>query len=735
MTDRPYSWHYLSGFTDMPGEHPFLREARGRLALYRNAPVPLPEEGVVCGVLDQVLLGEAVTNRINRHFLNQPVVEAILASPAYSDGEKADLLERLERFRPFLLSERVEQALDEDERVADEALLATSNHYNGHQVVDFARLFRGGIPGLLRDVDAALDTMEDPEGRLFLQSLRIAWEGAAMYILRHAEEARRRLREADPSQEERRRLARIERNCLAVSHGPPSSFEEALVLFWFAMNLTDHDSIGRFDHDLRPFYTASREAGMTREEARALLEQAWRMMDRNGAILNMTIGGRDAAGNREFDELSLLVMEVTRDLGLKGPNLCLRVDADMPADLWNEVHGSLAAGQALPALYNEDLIVPMLLREGIAPEDAWNFCLAGCSQVVIPGLSSFACDIGTYNTLKCLELALHEGIDPLLGRRVGPPVPPVSAMATFEEVLEAYRVQAEHAIRVGTRVNDKDHALRTDFASCIRSALTGDCIARGKGLFQGGARYYAVQNEVVGLTNTANALAAIRQVVFGEHRLSLSDLVATLDANFAGEEPLRQYLLHRVPKFGNGIPEVDDLRATLAREFFTSLAAHPAPLGGRHWPGEVIFHYHVQYGRATGASADGRMSRTPLADSAGPSQGTDMEGVTAILQSMKRLEFCGDRYPNTCSCLNLKFDRKMWKSAPDRMAAMLRVFMRSVFQLQVNVVSARDLEAALVHPEAYRSLVVRVGGYSAYFTCLDPDIQRDILARTTQEGF
>ena len=734
MAHRPYTWLYLTGFTEDAGEHPFLKEAHGRAALYGGAPAILPEEGVVCGNLDLVLMNEIATNRISRHFLNREPLEGLLASPDYSDAEKEDVKRRVEVFAPYVLSNRADAAYSEEETLAWESLLATSNHYNGHQVLDYDRLLREGVAGTLRRIRGALDRATDPESIVFLEAMRISWEGVSLYIRRHADEARRRLDEPGLSASERERLERIEKVQRAISGEAPTDFEQGVGLLYHFVGFADYDSIGRFDQYLWDLYDRSRRAGMTVGEAKELLQQMWRRMDRNGAILNMTLGGRDAKGVRKVNELTRLVLEVTREMGMKGPNLCLRVDAWMPEDLWEEVHLSLSAGQALPALYNEDMFVAMLLREGIREEDAWDFCLAGCSQVVVPGRSSFACDIGCYSPLKCLELALHEGFDRMIGKRVGPSTPPVSTMKTFEDLMEAYRAQTDHAIRVGVGVNDKDHSLRPDFASCIRSALTDDCIERGRSLFQGGARYYAVQNEVVGLTNTANALEAIRQVVFEERRIGLDRLVGVLDADFEGEEALRQYLVHKAPKFGNGLSSVDRLRGEIAREFFTKLASHPGPLGGRHWPGEVIFHYNVQYGRTLLASADGRKSGTPLADSSGPSQGTDAEGVTGILQSLRSIEYCGTSYPNTCSCLNLKFDRRMWRTSRDRMVAMLKTFMATVMQVQINVVSARDLQEALIHPEAYRSLVVRVGGYSAYFTSLDPAIQRDVLARTTQEG-
>lgn len=734
MAQRPITWHYLTGFTDAAVEHPYLREAHGRASLYARGEAVLPDEGIVCGNLDLVLEHEVATNRISRHFVNRELYDAALVSSDFSEAEKRDLRARMDRFRPFVLSERADAAYDEDERNAWESLLATSNHYNGHQVLDYALLMREGVSGIRLRIDAARASATDEETAVFLESLRVTWEGVSLYLRRHADEARRRLADAGLPPAERERMQRIARIHDRISGDAPRDFEEGVCLLWQFIGFSDYDSIGRFDQYLGDLYERSRAAGMPREDAKETLRQMWRIADRNGAILNMTVGGRDATGVRRFTDLSLLVLEVTRELGFKGPNLCLRVDGDFPDALWQEVHRSLGAGQALPALYNEDLIVPMLLREGIAPEDAWDFCLAGCSQVVVPGRSSFACDIGCYSVPKALELALHEGFDRFTGKQVGLRTPPAAEMRTFDDVMAAYRTQVHHAIRVGTGVNDKDHSLRLDFASCIRSALTADCIARGRGLFRGGARYYAVQNEVVGLTNAANALLAIRRVVFEERRIGLPDLIAALDRDFEGDEPLRQVLLRKVPKFGNGIAEIDALRAGIAKEFFAELASHPGPLGGRHWPGEVIFHYTVQYGRTCLASADGRRAGTPFADSCGPSQGTDAEGVTGILQSMRALTLAGPDYPNTCSCLNLKFDRRMWRSEMSKMTALLKTGMRDVMQMQINVVSARELEEALIHPEAFRSLVVRVGGYSAYFTALEPAIQRDVIARTTQEG-
>lgn len=730
---RPYTWHYLDGYLAGDSQtHPYLREAAGRCRFYRLAPVFLPVHGVLAGNIDKALEHEIVVNRISRHFLQKQVLDAILTSDAYTAAEKAGLADKIDRFRPQILSEVADAAYSEAELLAWEANLATSNHFNGHQVLDYGLLLQEGIPGLLNRIDTHLAQAADPEARIFYESLAQSFRGTADFIRRHADLAAQRQNEPGCPADEHARLARIEALCRAGADRRPQSFAEGLSLLWFFIGFADYDSAGRFDQYLYPLYRRSRDAGMSRQEARSLLVDFWQMLDANGAILNMTVGGNSRDGTSQVNELTWLVLEVTRELGLKGPNLCLRMGRHEPDALWDAVHTSLAAGQALPALYNEEQIVPMLLREGIAPEDAWDFCLAGCSQVVIPGKSSFACDIGTYNTLKCLELALHDGFDKRIGKQVGPHSGTPDSLDSYEAVYAAYQAQTAHAIQVGVSINNKDHTWRTEIASCIRSALTADCLTLGRPLFSGGARYYAVQNEVVGLTNTANALQAIRQVVFREERVTLTDLVAILDRDYDGAEALRLYLRNQVAKFGNGSAEVDRLRAQITQDFFSRLAAHPAPLGGRHWPGEVIFHYHVTLGQTTLASADGRKSGEPFADSAGPAQGTDRQGILGIFQSMRSVPVTTPDYPNTCCCLNLKFDLGFWQRARRPLIQALQTYLPTGFQVQVNVLDAADLEDALVHPENHRSLVVRVGGYSAYFVMLDPAIQRDIIARTTQ---
>lgn len=733
---QKYTWHYLSGYLGCTDESTYMKEAEGRYSVYSKADVFLPSSGVLAGNLDLALMNEVIVNRISRHFLQKEVYNAVMSSAEYKEQEKNELREMTEAFEPEVLSFRADAVYSNDELLAWESNLATSNHYNGHQVLDYKLLLAKGVGGLISDFKIKLseNAGKDHESEVFYKALIRAFEGVSVFIKRHADLALSLADQGCCSEEETARLKTIARLCSKIAEETPSGFAEGIAFLWFFVGFADYDSLGRFDQYLYPLYRQSIDSGMTRDEAKSLMKDFWLMLDRNGAIINMTCGGNNMDGSSAVNELTWLVLEVTRELKLKGPNLCLRLGENESDELWDTVHENLAAGQALPALYNEKEIVPMLVREGISEADAWDFCLAGCSQVVIPGKSSFACDIGTYNTLKCLELALHDGFDRRIGRQVGPHSGLPASFDSYEKVRNALSVQVDHAVRVGVSINNKDHDLRKDFCSCIRSALTSDCVEKGRHLFVGGARYYAVQNEVVGLTNTADSLLAIKKVVFGEKRLSLAELVEILDRNFAENEELRKYLINRVPKFGNGNEEADDLRIEITDEFFSKLASNKAPLGGRHWPGEVIFHYNTALGKTTLASPDGRSDGQPLADSSGPSQGADKNGVLGIFQSMSKMKFSSQEYPNTCSCLNLKFDLAFWKRAKKQITDLLKTYMKNGFQLQINVLNAKDLEEALIHPEAYSWLVVRVGGYSAYFTSLEPSIQRDIINRTTQKG-
>jgi formate C-acetyltransferase len=330
-----------------------------------------------------------------------------------------------------------------------------------------------------------------------------------------------------------------------------------------------------------------------------------------------------------------------------------------------------------------------------------------------------------------LNLALHNGFDTRLQKQAGPQTGDAASFQTFDDLYRAYREQMVYCVEKGAALNNQDVRARKDFLSCVRTFLIPECIEKGIGVLQGGATYNGIQGEVVGLTNTANGLIAVKKLIYDEQKFSMKQLIQALDANFEGYEDIRSMLLH-APKFGNNHLEVDNLRYEITRDLYMELSSHKAELGGVHWGGEVIFSYHISQGYCVGALPDGRLAYTPLADSAGPSQGTDTSGLTAVLLSASKLPF---NMLCTSINLNLKFSLNLWFEQKDKiLTAFQSYFQIGGGQLQINVLDACALRDALDHPMEHKSLVVRVGGFSAYFVELPRDLQLEIISRTETAG-
>ncbi len=714
-------FYYLEGFAreiDAPFE---IREARARLYFYRNVPISiLPGEAIV----GQVDWNEPLATQIANTHIRQDVLDRLLQGELPA-AQKTQVREWVEMVRPFCFDPLPH--LTEEERRVHESHLAPSTFFNGHIVPDYGYFLENGLQGALDEIRRFRSRPLTDVERNFYDAMEITLAGLAAYINRYADLAEALLAEGAPGYSPEQ-LTAVAQNCRQAAWGPARTFPEGLQLVWFLMCFVDYDSFGRFDQYLYPCFAASQAAGMRPEEALLWMKYTWVKIEESGAILNMTIGGSSADGSRAANPLTFLAMQATREMGFRSPNLSLRTAADDTGDLWQAAHQTLSTGQGLPALYNDDLVVPMLTGMGYPLQEARGYCLAGCSQVILPGCSNFACDVGCYNLLKALELALHDGFDILTGQQVGPHTGKIEQLETYAKVRQAYDRQMRYMTRVGVAINDKDTFLRQREGACVRSLVTRDCLERGRGIFHGGARYYNIQNEACGITNAANALNALKTLVFEENLVELPRLVEILDQNWEGQGTLRLRFRNRAAKFGNDDAPVDDLRAQIAADWYHEIQQYPAVLGGFHWPGEVVFIYHEIHGAHTAASPDGRFRGEPLASSAGATSGTDTSGPTALMNSMLQIPQAECR---TCCVLNLRFTKKIWTGEPDALQDLLRTyFSRGGYQAQVNLVSREDLLAARQNPDQYQDLVVRVGGFSDYYVRLPESLQLEILERS-----
>jgi len=374
---------------------------------------------------------------------------------------------------------------------------------------------------------------------------------------------------------------------------------------------------------------------------------------------------------------------------------------------------------------------------GIPPEDAWNFNVLGCSEIVIEGKTNSWGNSGQVNLAKCMELALNNGKCTLTGKQMGPQTGNPESFRSFDDVLDAFRSQVHYFIE---NLVEYDNILDACHAELMPlpfySTVIEGCVERGIEFNSGGAIYNTSSPLGVGPITVGDSLAAIKTLVFDEHKLGMAELTEALAANFEGKEALRQMLINRAAKFGNDIDEVDGLCNTVLRIYCDELAKYKTPRGGPYVGALYYLSANIPFGIKTGATADGRRAGEPLNDGGiSPNHGMDKKGATAVAKSVGKLE--NVKVPHGC-VLNQRFHPSIFEG--EGKVELFADYMRSYVELggwecQYNIITTETLKDAQVHPDKHGDLIVRVAGYSAYFTALEKELQDDIIHRTEQVRF
>jgi len=643
--------------------------------------------------------------------------------------------------------------------------LNQTDHAQGHILPDVAGWLRLGVSGLRRKTETARaqPEMQSATHQHFYDAVLIALEAAQILMVRYADLARQTVGSVDdPSRKQE--LSHIAGVCCRLSVAPPRNFREAMQALWFLFVLLQMESNassfspGRFDQYMLPYLERDLATGrLTLSEAQRLIERLW--LKFNEVVLlrssesaryfagfpigfNIVLGGQRGGGQRRVDHrpvgrdatnaLSYMCLRAQADLGLTQPNLSVRVHAGSPQRFLEAVAYVISRGSGMPQVFNDEVIIPGQIHRGIAPEAAQDYAVVGCVELSTPGKALGWSDASMFNTARVLELTLFGGRDPQTDEQLGLATLPLDQMANFAELETAYEQQLAHfaALMVkGCNIVDRLHA--EVVPSPFLSAVVDDCIATGTDVTAGGARYNFSGVQGVQVANVGDSLTAVRQAVFEERWLSAERLLTALRDDYSGHEPLRQRLLNCVPKYGNDNPSVDSVAARWADHYSEIVAQYRNVRGGSYQPGFYTVSSHVPMGAHVGATPDGRHAGTPLADGGlSPSAGRDRKGPTAVLQSVSRLNL---KLASNGTLLNMKFLPDLLQDHEGLAAfvALLRTFCRlEIPHVQFNVVSTEMLKEAQMIPEAYRHLVVRVAGYSAYFTELDRTLQDEIIRRT-----
>lgn len=643
-----------------------------------------------------------------------------------TDEHGTGLKKKLDIVREHTTSFMRSKNLSKEEQDPMDAGLVSANGWGGHMVVDFEKALSVGLRGIYQEIEARerFSTGIQPE---FFKAMKCTAHAISTLITRYGEKALE-LQDNVCDDGREAELREIGKTCQWISRMPPRTFHEAVQLTWFIHLITGCDSFGRLDQYLWPFYNRDmEEQRLSREEAFDILKFLWLKILEAAWIQNLTLGGVTESGEDAVNDLTYLCMETSRYFRSPQPNLSLRLVPTSSPHLIEHALDTIELGMGVPALYNDEVIISGLQDLGMPLHTARGYCLAGCGQVVLPGQSHFGCDDGVYNAAKCLELVLNNGVDPVTGKQIGISTGDLETFVDFASLMSACKRQTKYAARVlGRACNMSDKAFGESCGYPIRTLLTRGCLETGKGIWEGGALHNAIQTECVGIPNVADSLVAIKRLVYEEKRISLSELVEILRKNWDGHDSLRLYCKNKVPKFGNDDDYVDAIYKEIAETVYSEVRGQPTRRGGMNIPGSVVFIYHTAYGSMTGATPDGRRAGEPLADSAGPSQRCDKHGPTAVVNSMLKFDHA---LGTTCVVLNLKFakDGLVLEKLENLITS---YFQQGGMQLQINVLDSDMLMMAQQRPDDFKSLTVRVGGFSAYFIELDKSLQDEIISRT-----
>ena len=795
---------------------PIIRRRSAAFAhILRNIPIVIRDNELIVGSATVAPRGCQVFPEYSYEWLEAEfdTVATRAADPFYiSEKTKEDLKKAYPYWKGKTNSDLAKANMDPDAYAAftKHAIFTPGNYfYNGigHVCVQYDKVLAKGYRGILAEAMAALDKLDVSDGDYiqrsnFLNAVIESCEAVIEYAHRYATLAAEMAnKETDATR--KAELKQIAKNCARVPEFPANSFHEACQSFWFVQLLLQVESSGhsispgRFDQYMYPYYKKDMDEGkLTLEEAQELIDCIWvKLNDINkvrdaasadgfagyGMFQNLIVGGQDIHGLDATNDLSYMCLEAAMHVPLPQPSISVRVWNGTPQSFMIKAGALTRLGTGLPAYYNDEIIIPSIMARGLTLEDARDYCIIGCVEPQKAGKTDGWHDAAFFNMCRPMELVFSNGVDQ--GVKIGPDTGDVTKFKTFEEFFEAYKTQQSYFIKLLVNANnaiDAAHATRVPLP--FQSCMVDDCIARGKSLQEGGAIYNFTGPQGFGIANNTDGLLAIKQLVFDQKVVTMSEFKEAIDHNFgygiggkkaeeltaqiatelsnngvevteeiimavykqvssgAGLDPekrkryreIKRLIDETCPKYGNDIYEADMFAREVANSYTKEVEKYKNYRGGMFQAGLYPVSANVPLGAQTGATPDGRLAYTPIADGIGPASGRDIKGPTATANSVAKLE---QGIASNGTLLNQKFH----PSALQGMAGLTKfsALIRSYFDqkgmhMQFNVVTRETLLDAQQHPEKYKTLVVRVAGYSALFTTLSKSLQDDIIARTQQ---
>lgn len=643
---------------------------------------------------------------------------------------------------------------DEISEISKVVKINQTDHAQGHICPNVKEWLELGPAGVIAKAEKNL-VGANASQQEFYCCVILVMQGVQKFMQRYADLLEEKADSYPKYTASMRELAKI---CQNLQNRPAQSFHEALQSTWFLFVVLHMESNassfspGRLDQILYPYYQKDlAEKKMDDDQALEMIECLWLkfneivyLRNKNSAKyfagfpigFNVAVGGQDENGNDASNALSHLLIQAQEDIGLPQPNLSVRLFEHTDQALLTHAVKCVSKGSGMPQFFNDKAIVSPLMDLGISKQDALNYAIVGCVELTTHGNNLGWSDAAMFNMNKVLELTLNHGKCLLTGKQMGPDLGSLSTYASFSDLEAAYQKMMDYFIEKMIPCCEGVEKAHIDcLPTPFLSAVIDDCMNKGMDVTAGGAHYNLSGIQMIQVANLADSLAAIKELVYDKKKVDASHLEKALQNNFVGDEVLRQMLLHRVPKYGNDVAWVDELGAKWALYFREQLRKYKNYRNGPYHTGMYTVSAHVPMGQNVGASADGRFAQDPLADGGlSAVYGRDIQGPTAVLKSVSKMD-------NSCTTngglLNMKFLPDFFKTEAGitKFCNFLRAFVDlEVPHIQFNVVSKENLLDAQKHPDQYRSLTVRVAGYTAYFTELAGDLQNEIIARTSYDN-
>ena len=685
--------------------------------------------------------------------------------------------EQLREIAPFWennnLRARGEALLPEEVRVFMETgvfgMEGKLNAGDAHLAVNYERILKDGLKGYekrVKECKAALD-LTDPDSidkYCFYNAVLIVLDAVRTFANRYSVLAKK-LAEKELNQERKLELLEMSRICAKVPYEPAETFQEAVQSVWFIQLILQIESnghslsYGRFDQYMYPYYDRDIKNGnITEAEALELLTCLWiktltinkvrsqaHTLSSAGSPMyqNVTIAGQTTDKKDAVNDLSFLVLKSVAQTRLTQPNLTVRYHKNINKQFLDECVEVMRLGFGMPALNNDEIIIPSFMDWGVKEEDAYNYSAIGCVETAVPGKWGYRCTGMSYiNFPRMLLCTMNNGVDLTSNKRFTKGYGYFTEMESYEELLKAWDKTVREITRYSVIVeNAIDKASERDVPDVLCSALTDDCIARGKTIKEGGAVYDFISGLQVGIANMADCLVAIKKLVYEEKKITRQELWAAILDDFSSPEnkKIQEMLICEAPKYGNDDDYVDQLIVEAYDSYIDEIEKYPntrynrGPIGGIRYAGTSSISANVGQGMSTMATPDGRNAFEPLAEGCSPAHNSDKNGPTAVFKSVSKLR------TNKITggvLLNQKMTPQMLSTEENRqkLELLIQTFFNRLhgYHVQYNIVSKETLIDAQKHPEKHKDLIVRVAGYSAFFNVLSKKTQDDIIGRTEQ---